>query len=86
MRRQVTIWKEILQTQINQPIHSGIGEWGNLNRLDYLSQDAVIVAPNGYKKSWNVNKERSNADDVGFILELITKVLEEEESAEDKLR
>ena len=38
----------------------------------------MIVAPNGYKKSWNVNKERSKADDVGFILELITKVLKEE--------
>ena len=46
----------------------------------------MIVAPNGYKKSWNVNKEKSKADDVGFILELITKVLEEEAYADDKLK
>ena len=79
--------KEIPQRQKPTTYYySGIGESGNLNRLDYLSHDAVIVAPNGYKRSWNVNKERSKADDVRFILELITKVLEEEESADDKLR
>lgn len=31
-----------------------------------------------------MNNERSKADDVGFILELITKVLEEEPSADEQ--
>ena len=64
---------------------SGRGETGNLNRLDYLSQGAVLVAPSGYRKSWNVTdrSEGSKADDVGFILELISKVLKEEPAADE---
>ena len=62
--------------------YPGIGESGNLDRLDYLSHGAVIVAPSGYRKSWNINNERSKADDVGFILELIKKVLEERPEAD----
>ena len=65
--------------------HSGRGETGNLNRLDYLSQGAVLVAPSGYRKSWNVTdrSEGSKADDIGFILELISKVLKEEPAADE---
>ena len=65
--------------------HSGRGETGNLNRLDYLSQGAVLVAPSGYRKSWNVTdrSEGSKADDVGFILELISQVLKEEPAADE---
>merc|ERR1719341_2197241 len=37
----------------------GNGDQGNLRRLSYLADEAVIVAPSGYERSWNVNYERS---------------------------
>merc|ERR1711971_1380744 len=37
----------------------GNGGQGNLRRLSYLADEAVIVAPNGYERSWNVNNEGS---------------------------
>merc|ERR1712141_265373 len=52
-------------------LHDNGGQ-GNLRRLSYLADGAVIVAPNGYERSWNVNNEGSKADDVSFILELIS--------------
>merc|ERR1719370_948793 len=55
----------------------GNGGQGNLRRLSYLADGAVIVAPSGYERSWNVNNEGSKADDVSFILELISRVAEE---------
>merc|ERR1712047_164706 len=33
----------------------GNGGQGNLRRLSYLADGAVIVAPSGYERSWNVN-------------------------------
>merc|ERR1719239_364943 len=51
----------------------GNGGQGNLRRLSYLADGAVIVAPNGYERSWNVNNEGSKADDVSFIPELISR-------------
>jgi len=60
----------------------GNGGQGNLRRLSYLADGAVIVAPNGYERSWNVNNEGSKADDVSFILELISRVAEEHPAAD----
>ena len=42
-----------------------------------MGDSVVVVAPNGYQRSWNVYNEKSKADDVSFILDLITKVVEE---------
>merc|ERR1712228_584886 len=60
----------------------GNGGQGNLRRMSYLADGAVIVAPNGYERSWNVNNEGSKADDVSFILELISKVAEAHPAAD----
>merc|ERR1712165_151264 len=60
----------------------GNGGQGNLRRLSYLADGAVIVAPNGYERSWNVNNEKSKADDVSFILELIARVAEDHPAAD----
>jgi len=60
----------------------GNGGQGNLRRLSYLADGAVIVAPSGYERSWNVNNEGSKADDVSFILELISRVAAEHPAAD----
>merc|ERR1711962_1779611 len=60
----------------------GNGGQGNLRRLSYLADGAVIVAPSGYERSWNVNNEKSKADDVSFILELIARVAEDHPAAD----
>ena len=39
-----------------------------------MGDDCIIVAPDGYERSWNVFTEKSKADDVSFILDLITKI------------
>jgi len=52
----------------------GNGGQGNVGRLSYLGDAVVIVAPNGYERSWNINNEASKADDVSFLLALIAKV------------
>merc|ERR1712156_706245 len=60
----------------------GNGGQGNLRRLSYLADGAVIVAPSGYERSWNVNNEKSKADDVSFSLELIARVAEDHPAAD----
>lgn len=45
-----------------------------MGRLSYLGEGVVIAAPDGYDRSWNVNNEKSKADDASFILDLIAKV------------
>jgi len=55
----------------------GNGGQASVRRLNFLGDDAVVVAPNGYQRSWNVYNEKSKADDVSFILELIKKVVDE---------
>ena len=55
----------------------GNGGQGNVRRLNFLGDIVVLLAPNGYQRSWNVYNEKSKADDVSFILDLITKVVEE---------
>lgn len=52
----------------------GNGGQGNVRRLSFLGDSAVVLAPNGYQRSWNVFNEKSKADDVSFILDLIEKV------------
>ena len=37
----------------------GRGGQGNLRRLQYLADGAVIVAPSGYERGWNVNNGKS---------------------------
>merc|ERR1719490_496272 len=66
----------------NVPNPGSNGGQGNLGRLSYLADGAVIVAPSGYERSWNVNNEGSKADDVSFILELISRVAEEHPAAD----
>jgi len=55
----------------------GNGGQGNLRRLSFLGDEVVVVAPNGYQRSWNVFNEKSKADDVSFIVDLINKVVAE---------
>merc|ERR1712243_550763 len=56
----------------------GNGGQGNLMRLSrWLGEDTIIVAPNGYERSWNVYNENSKAPDVEFIKLLIQKVGED---------
>merc|ERR1719320_1416441 len=56
----------------------GNGGQGNTQVLSsWLGEDCVIVSADGYERSWNIFTEKSKADDVGFILELIGKVGEE---------
>jgi len=53
------------------------GNGGNGNTKpfgNFLGDDCVIVAPDGYQSSWNVYSEKSKADDVQFILDLIAKI------------
>ena len=51
------------------------GNGGNassfLNRFNYLNNH-VIVAPQGYLKSWNIRKEKSKALDIKFIEEIFS--------------
>merc|ERR1719450_1673405 len=56
----------------------GNGGQGNTFRLgNFLGDDCIIVAPDGYEKSWNVYSEKSKADDVQFVLDLIAKIAAE---------
>merc|ERR1719347_2483630 len=53
----------------------GNGGQGNTRPVGgWLGDDCIIVAPDGYERSWNVYTEKSKADDVSFILDLITKI------------
>lgn len=51
------------------------GNGGNassfLNRFNYLNNH-VIIAPQGYLKSWNIRKEKSKALDIKFIEEIFS--------------
>jgi len=60
----------------------GNGGQGNVDRLSYLGDNVIIAAPSGYERSWNVNAEKSKADDVAFLLELIQKVVEQHPAAD----
>ena len=56
----------------------GNGGQGNTAPFGHFLGDAcIIVAPNGYERSWNIYYEKSKADDVQFILDLIAKIGQE---------
>jgi len=53
----------------------GNGGQGNTQVLaSWLGDECVIVSADGYERSWNIYTEKSKADDVSFILDLIAKV------------
>jgi len=55
-------------------LHGNGGQGNTAPFKSFLGDDCIIVAPNGYERSWNVYYEKSKADDVQFILDLIAKV------------
>jgi len=53
----------------------GNGGQGNTATLSrWLGDDCIIVSADGYERSWNIYTEKSKADDVSFIVDLIAKV------------
>lgn len=58
-------------------LHGNGGQGNTIPFASFIGDDAIIVAPNGYERSWNVYAEKSKADDIQFILDLIAKVGEE---------
>jgi len=58
-------------------LHGNGGQGNTQPFANFIGDDAIIVAPNGYERSWNVYAEQSKADDIQFILDLIAKVGEE---------
>ena len=48
-----------------------------MERLGYLGEGAVIAAADGYERTWNINAEPSQADDVSFLMQLIEVVTSE---------
>jgi len=55
-------------------LHGNGGQGNTIPFGSFLGDDCIIVAPDGYERSWNVYTEKSKADDVQFILDLIAKV------------
>jgi len=58
-------------------LHGNGGQGSVKPFADWLGDDCILVAPNGYERSWNVFGEASKADDVQFVLDVIAKVGEE---------
>ena len=42
-----------------------------VNEFNYINNH-IIIAPQGYLKSWNISKEKSKAPDINFIAEIIS--------------
>ena len=42
-----------------------------VNKFNYINNH-IIIAPQGYLKSWNISKEKSKAPDINFIAEIIS--------------
>ena len=55
-------------------LHGNGGQGNTIPVGGWLGDDCVIVAPDGYERSWNVYTETSKADDVSFIIDLIAKI------------
>merc|ERR1719410_945660 len=55
-------------------LHGNGGQGNTQPFASFIGDDAIIVAPNGYERSWNVYAEKSKADDIQFILDLIAKI------------
>lgn len=60
----------------------GNGGNANVNRLGFLRK-SIIVAPQGYERSWNILKEASKAPDVNFIDSLIKEISKIEQADMD---
>lgn len=52
-------------------LHGMGGNSGFIRSLDPYVNKVIRVAPNGYRKSWNIDAEPSKAPDVAFIHELL---------------
>jgi len=56
----------------------GAGGQGNTHPFgNFLGEECIIVAPDGYERTWNIYAEPSKADDVEFALALIEKIRDE---------
>merc|ERR1712066_674929 len=55
-------------------LHGNGGQGNTKPFAKFLGDDCIIVAPDGYENSWNVYAEKSKADDVQFILDLIDTI------------
>jgi len=56
----------------------GNGGQGNTHPFgNFLGDACIIVAPDGYERSWNIYFEKSKADDFQFIRDLIKKIEQE---------
>jgi len=56
----------------------GAGGQGNTHPFgNFLGDECIIVAPDGYERTWNIYAEPSKADDVEFALALIEKIRDE---------
>merc|ERR1711862_932591 len=55
-------------------LHGNGGQGNTISFGNFLGDKCIIVAPDGYERSWNVYSEKSKADDVQFILDLIAKI------------
>jgi len=53
----------------------GMGGSANVNRMGFL-HSSIIVAAQGYERSWNILMEKSKAPDVKFIEALIEEIAE----------
>ena len=53
----------------------GMGGSANVNRMGFL-HSSIIVAAQGYERSWNILMEKSKAPDVKFIKALIEEIAE----------
>ena len=42
-----------------------------VNKFNYIDNH-IIIAPQGYLKSWNIRKEKSKAPDIDFIAEIFS--------------
>merc|ERR1711862_61305 len=58
-------------------LHGNGGQGNTISFGNFLGDKCIIVAPDGYERSWNVYSEKSKADDVQFILDLIAKIADE---------
>jgi len=63
-------------------LHGNGGQGNTRPFANFLGDKCIIVAPDGYERSWNVYAEKSKADDVQFILDIIAKIAAEVPAAD----
>ena len=59
--------------------------WINNNQNMIDNHEFIGVYPQGYKKSWNLGQERSNADDIEFVEMIMDNLLEYDNIYFDKV-